>query len=399
MKRLGARLKRAEARAKIGAPCAHCRLSLLSTWPGFDGRAAQGDSKDERLLVQCHFCETQYSLTIPATWPKWKRYVVRFVNTHKEDDFYTDRKACAVKSFYLYHHYRVRLKREAREKLREVRAQLSPDLKPSSYKSSSSHHSTPEKPLTPKDKQRQALIDEYVADVQRERREMLKKYGRRFPDVDKLVGQLANAHLFYYSHMQPNIEGDSYLKHLRAWATLESEIWGQPLASTVKEIAAHTHALEKLAAAVIEKEQKVKEERERRDREYKERMEAERLRRLGVARAASPASEHPLWNEKAGDASATSGSDVISVPFVFDDPAEWVERHRTRRDDESLSDARHRYASVAPVEVADLYSDPKRGMPVSDSTQPGSVQPVTIPDVQTSKFRPMRLNRSKDNKR
>jgi len=273
MRRLAARLKRVEGRAGMGARCAHCRLFLTSTWPSFGGNAEASDSKDEKLLVPCHFCETEYSIRIPASWPEWKRDVTRLSRTYKEDDFYTDKKAAAVRLYSDYYVKRKVARRASCEKLVEAMARLNPEWKPKSSAYTPARHE-PQKLQTKNAKLRQALFDEYVRDVRGERQAMLKRYGRRFPEFDALLGDLTRTHFFYYDHQRPDIEGDYYLKHLRAWASLESVIWGEPLPHTVEEIAEHERALARFTAAIDNRDRKRQEERDEREREGLARIEA-----------------------------------------------------------------------------------------------------------------------------
>jgi hypothetical protein len=270
----------------MGARCAHCRLALRSTWHGFERCAAASDSKDEKLLVQCHFCETQYNVTIPASWPEWKRDLTRLSKTYKEDDFYTDKKARAVRLYTDYLVRRREARQAAREKLAEAMERLTPGFKPkpSAYASARREE---QKPQTKRAKLRQALIDEYVRDVQGERRAMLKKYGRRFPELDALSSDLPCWHFYYSDYTKPDSEDDDYLKHLRAWATIEAVIWGEPLAHTVEEIAEHERALARLAAGIEERDRRRQEERDNQERERRERIEAV------LARPAAPTLESP----------------------------------------------------------------------------------------------------------
>ena len=330
MNRIAAKLKRVEERAGIGARCAHCRLFLRSTWPRFGGGATASDSKDEKLLISCHFCETQYNVTIPASWPEWKREVTRLSRTYKEDDFYTDKKAAAVRLYCYCFVRRTAARRASGEKLAEAMARFAPEWKPKFPVHTPARREQP-KPLTKNAKLRQSLIDEYLRDVRGEQRAMRKKYGRRFPELEALVGALTRSHFFYFDHQKPNIEGDDYLKHLRAWASLEAMIWGEPLPHTLEEIAEHERALARLVAAIDERDRKRQEERDERERE--------RLARIEAARCPTPLvipqpAEHWLTGQ---DSAATNPAPVGTA--VPEPSAEWLEHLRRRR------------ASLAPPET------------------------------------------------
>lgn len=308
MSRIAARLERAEGRVGMGARCAYCRLSLRSTWQGFDGCTQVSDTKDERIIIQCHFCNTQYHICLPASWPEWKRDVVRLSRTYKEDEFYTDKKAAAVRLYSDCFGTRLAARRASSEKLTSALARFNPELKPKSRANPPAPHEQ-QKPLSKTAKLRQALIAEYIRDMRDERRAMRKKYGRRFPELDALACDLTRKYFFYLDHQKPDIEGDDYLKHLRAWAILETAIWNAPLPHTIEEIAEHERALARLAAAIDEREQKRQEERDERERE--------RLARIEAARRPAPDTSQPAenWmNRQEADA---------NTPY---EPAEWLKR-------------------------------------------------------------------------
>ncbi len=164
MSRIAARLERAEGRAGMGARCAGCRLSLRSTWQGFDGGTQASDSKDEKLLLLCHFCETQYHIRIPASWPEWKRDVIRLSRTYKEDEFYTDKKAAAVRLYSDCFGARLAARRASSEKLTGALARFNPELNPASRRNPPARREL-QKPLSKTAKLRQALIAEYITQV------------------------------------------------------------------------------------------------------------------------------------------------------------------------------------------------------------------------------------------
>ena len=298
MSRLTARLKKAETQAGIGARCASCRLGLRSTWQGFGDDLATNNSEDESFFAQCHFCQTKYRVLISASWPEWKRDVTKLSQTYKEDDFYTDKKAAAVRLYHECYVRRVAAKREASEKLAEAIERFNPTLNPKPRKSQTSAQRTQDRPLTQKVKLRQAIVDEYINDVRSKRREMRKKYGRRFPELDSLLGVLTCTHFYYYDFRKPDIANDDYLKHLQAWATLESVIWGEILPHTLEEIAQHEQALDRLAAAIDERERKQQQEREQSARERLARIEAAASPPVLVLEPPSIAPDKTLLYEK-----------------------------------------------------------------------------------------------------
>ncbi|MDQ1591606.1 MAG: hypothetical protein QOG71_2233 [Pyrinomonadaceae bacterium] len=323
MKGTAARLKRLEGRAGMGARCAHCRLYLRATWIGVesDGRTA-ANSKDERLVIDCRFCGNQYGVVILAEWPEWKRDIKRLSNTYKEDEFYTNKKACAVRFFEYFTQDRAKALRESRKELEEALVRCSPDWKPVA---SSGHgrraNPIQKKSLTKKEKVRQGLIDEYLRDLTREQRAMIKKYGHRFPELEELARDMQHIFFHYSFHQKPDVEGDDLIKMLRAWAALETVIWGAPLPHTLEEIAEQERGLAQLAAAIDEKARKEEEARAERDRKYQEdrdRSAREKLT-LAEARTAFAHSSEPLVIRP--DASPTArDTDPPRVPTY----SEWL---------------------------------------------------------------------------
>lgn len=287
MKGAAARLKRLEGRAGMAARCAHCRLSLRSTWVGYEGGTGRADnSKDERLVIDCRFCGNQYGVIIPAQWPEWKRDIKRLSHTYKEDEFYTDKKACAVRLFEYFLQGRVKALRESQKKLDEALLHCSPDWKPvASSGYSGRAKPAQKKPPTKKEKVRQALIEEYLRDLKRERRAMIKKYGHRFPELDELARDLHHSFFHYSFYQKPDVEGDNLIKLLRAWATLETVIWGAPLPHTLEEIAEQERRLARLAAAIDEKVRREEEARAARDRKYQEDRERSAREKLALEEA------------------------------------------------------------------------------------------------------------------
>jgi len=323
MKGAAARLKRLEVRAGMAARCAHCRLSLRSTWVGFEGGNGRADnSKDERLLINCRFCGNQYSVVVPAEWPEWKRNIKRLANTYKEDEFYTDKKACAVRLFEYFIRRRAKALREARKKLEEALMRCSPDWKPvasSGYRGRA--NTTQKKPPTKKEKVRQGLIDEYLHDLKRERRAMIKKYGHRFPELDELTRDLHHSFFHYSFYQKPDVESDHLIKLLRAWATLETVIWGAPLPHTLEEIAEQERGLAGLAAAIDEKVRKEEEARVERDLKYQE--ERERSAREKLARAETHAT-HARSSEPPVISSSTTPTERDTDPPRVPTYKEWL---------------------------------------------------------------------------
>jgi hypothetical protein len=244
---------------------------------------------------------------------------MRLSRTYQEDDFYTDKKAAAVRLYSDCYVRRRAARRASDGKLAEAMARFDPEWKPKNSAYTPTRRKE-QKPPTKSAKLREALVDEYLRDLRNERRAMRKKYGRRFPELDALVGDMTRSHFFYFDHQKPDIEGDDYLKHLRAWASLEAVIWGKPLPHTLEEIAEHGRALARFVAAIDERERKRQEERDERERE--------RLARIEAAKHPTPAPiSQPAGHRHTGQESNINHLTPVGMALP-EPPPEWRERLR-----------------------------------------------------------------------
>jgi hypothetical protein len=211
---------------------------------------------------------------------------------------------------------------------------------------------------------RQGLIDEYLCDIKRERRAMIKKYGHRFPELERLARDMHHRFFHYTFHQKPDVESDNLIKMLRAWAALETAIWGAPLPRTLEEIAEQEGGLARLTAAIDEKARKEEDARLERDRKYKEARESsarEKQARIEVGVSHARANEPPAI--RSWGSPESRDADPSRVPTY----GEWPAGASIAGDVVEMYSAPTKTVGREPARMQNFPDDPTHGLTISGS--------------------------------
>jgi hypothetical protein len=217
---LARRLAKLEKAAGKGEPCALCRL-MLRRHPPDPFRRLPGRA------VSCPRCGTKYKQSPPSEAPEGanvKARVLALYSTFEPDDFFTDRRARAVRLWYFHHPFRAAsdaLRGEGGE-LEKAQARLRRREPPPGEKVDRETAKARER--------RAALIEEARATLRREDAERRRRLGLRFPDLERLAPRLS-ARAGHSA--DPRVEASRLL----AFAKLEKVIFGEAQPETLEALA------------------------------------------------------------------------------------------------------------------------------------------------------------------